>query len=1006
YLDQFGYDDDSAVGASHWSIGGNSGWGLRIRPLYYPALVRASQFSLRLPDSLGSYGYRLRIVDGNGPLGTPGTTLYQSPVLTASSGWNTDSLADRQIILRSGDCYLFYLQVGDWPSCAELNYDLSRDTLASFWQLRDGSYSQDNDTSRGDWMIRCLLDYNPPSSLAYDAHAVYVSAPEDELSLRPFGVSYVPSVRIENLGDSTLTDLPVICSIPGTGFSSRRTIDTLDSGAGLLVDFDPWAPLTSGTYEIRVWVDHALDQDRGNDTVSKSVQVLHPRYTGGPEILDRYAWIDSDTTGGPTYEWIDSTGAYILISADADLYISQALPFYFVYRDTFYDRIWVGNNGWLSFDPATSVASENDTIPNPAAPNNALYPFWDHLRAGAGPLSRVWYRTLGYAPGRKFVVTWDNMRFADVPGDTDLISFQVILDEESHNITFQYRDVTGSSSNHSFGRSATVGIENRDGTIGLQYLCGDSLGRGFWPANKLTSGRAITFFQVRRDMACREILEPHRYGLPGPVTPRVRVKNYGNIMDAFYVHVRFDSLLGGTDWHDSVLVNFLPMQTETTLTFGTWDARFGNWRMVCSTALAGDANPANDAIRQDVSIQSWLERASIPQGDYRKRVKYGAITYLDPYVYVLKGSNTNEFWRYDPRADSWDTLPSLPAGEGNRKAKDGCCLTADPSTRLIFATKGGNRLEFYAYNPATQTWMVRESIPWGTNGRGARNGTCMDYGFDKIFFLKGASTNEFYIYSVSGDRWVTGRGPIVEGSKISVRRGTSLAVFDTLVYCPNPHNRYGFLCYNIWDSTWRTRPTVPGGYRNRKVRAGSGSAIVGNTLYLTKGGNTNELWAYDLLGDTAWTPKADIPLGTYGKRIKTGGCMAKSDNYLFVLKGGNTTEFWIYAPAVDTVRMPDRQRLPDAQQLAMSFACRAATDPVTGPVTLQLALPKSLAARIKVFDITGGFVATIAQGVLPAGRHEFTWKRCDDYARPVANGIYILRFESDEFRSSQKLVLE
>ncbi|NIT55849.1 MAG: hypothetical protein GWN00_06315, partial [Aliifodinibius sp.] len=50
------------------------------------------------------------------------------------------------------------------------------------------------------------------------------------------------------------------------------------------------------------------------------------------------------------------------------------------------------------------------------------------------------------------------------------ITFQVILYETWNSIKCQYQDVFLDDPFLDFGASATVGIENADGTIGLEYL--------------------------------------------------------------------------------------------------------------------------------------------------------------------------------------------------------------------------------------------------------------------------------------------------------------------------------------------------------------------------------------------------------------------------------------------------------------------------------------------------------------------------------------------------------
>ncbi|MEA1932874.1 MAG: DUF6531 domain-containing protein, partial [Thermodesulfobacteriota bacterium] len=82
----------------------------------------------------------------------------------------------------------------------------------------------------------------------------------------------------------------------------------------------------------------------------------------------------------------------------------------------------------------------------------------------------VYYKTIGSEPNRKFVVEWYD---SIVSNNSDSnITFEVILEEQTNDIIFQYMDMsTEWLHNPAYykGKSATIGIENSDGSIGTQY---------------------------------------------------------------------------------------------------------------------------------------------------------------------------------------------------------------------------------------------------------------------------------------------------------------------------------------------------------------------------------------------------------------------------------------------------------------------------------------------------------------------------------------------------------
>jgi hypothetical protein len=1019
YGDYVYFDNDTNAGLAHWLLGATSGWGLKVAPLTNRAKIVFSQFKLHVP---GVYAdrYRILIMDDDGPAGAPGTTIFQSPTRHANEGWNTDTLAPRDLIV-NGSFYLFYIQSGDWPFCPELYHDSGRTEEAEYWSLNAGNYYQDTDTTNGDWMIRCMLDYNVSGGADTNARVVYVSQPDDELTPRPAGIRFVPAARIENHGLAPLPPFPVRCTIysnnglPQPAYNSEQMLaDTLWPNGGVVVAFDSWTPNFYGNGLVRVRTVCAGDTHTVDDTASKSIFVYRPHYTGRDD--EQYMWIDSDTAPGPTYAWIDTNGCYNVIVNDVDI-VSPAyngIGFNFVYRGATYNQIYLCNNGWMSFVNDTAEKKVNDSIPKPQIPNNALYPFWDSLRAAALPWgSRVCCKTIGYAPNREFVAIWNDLRLTSAPGDTHGLTFEVILEEGTNLILFQYKDVEGGLGNHAQGKTATVGIENAAGQVGLQYLYGDAGVRGAWPNNMLTPGRAIMFYQYRRDVGVTAIVQPPSYINPGLTQPQVRIKNYGVLAEPFYVYVRALPLSGQPAWTDSLLVTDLPIQRETLLTFGSWNAGFGTYTLKCSTALPFDTYSSNDVLTKTINVQAWLQKLDIPRNITNRRVKAGALAFNDHFIYALKGANTREFLRYDITRDSWDTLPPMPAGPRNKRTKDGCCLAAGPDT--IYALKGGNTREFYGYDIASSTWTMLDSVPWAAAGasRAIRNGSSMVYTPGKVFLLRGNNTNDFLAYWQDSLKWKFQHsveslmGPL--HFKVNCKRGASITYDgDSTICLVVGSNTYTFMRYSMPRDSWMYHPShnIPYGPNRRRAKAGSCSAIVNDTVFMLKGGNTTEFYAYDLNVDSFWRGRSPIPLGPLGKKVKTGAAMTASKELVYVLKGGNGQEFWCYGPPYDTGTFAARAPVSAIQNRssspAIAFACWAEPNPATEAPFINLALPNAADVRLSIYDITGQLLARLYEGKLAAGQHRFSWPQ----GHAISSGVYILKLESDSYCATRKLVIQ
>jgi hypothetical protein len=146
-----------------------------------------------------------------------------------------------------------------------------------------------------------------------------------------------------------------------------------------------------------------------------------------------------------------------------------------------YSQFYVSANGLVMFTDPTGFYSTETTIPTAAMPNNYIAPFWDNLSIIDG--GNILYRTVGAAPNRKCIIQFKKMAFDPVP--TALGTFSVILYENSNNIQMQYRLIVDPYSPNAHGASATIGLENSDGSNGVTYA--------YHSGSAVTSERAISF---------------------------------------------------------------------------------------------------------------------------------------------------------------------------------------------------------------------------------------------------------------------------------------------------------------------------------------------------------------------------------------------------------------------------------------------------------------------------------------------------------------------------------
>ena len=188
---------------------------------------------------------------------------------------------------------------------------------------------------------------------------------------------------------------------------------------------------------------------KGDDSFSGASRFLDE---GGPDAFG-YQWSDSNEPGGPTYAFTDisTTGTPVTLGDDAS--VSVPLPFTFPFYGVDQTAVRIVSNGFLAFG-GTSNAFSNAAIPTAAIPNNVIAPYWDDLNPTNG--GTIVHQTMGDGT---FIVQYTNVpRFTASSGT---VSFQVIL-SPSGAIKYQYQAIP------TVNDSKTIGLENADGTDGLQ----------------------------------------------------------------------------------------------------------------------------------------------------------------------------------------------------------------------------------------------------------------------------------------------------------------------------------------------------------------------------------------------------------------------------------------------------------------------------------------------------------------------------------------------------------
>ena len=194
---------------------------------------------------------------------------------------------------------------------------------------------------------------------------------------------------------------------------------------------------------------------------------------------------------------ISDTGTQLSI-ADEGGVAGIPVGFSFEFFGTIFTSVTITANGYLGFSPV--ISHNNVSIPVPDPPNAFIAPFWDDLNPQLNQNSGIFYQTLGTTPNRQFIAEWKDVPLKSDPDSR--LSFEVVLFEGSNEIQIHYLSmIDGSGLTTSplvTGKSATIGIENSDGSKGNEVA--------FNKAGAVTSGSAFSFtlggnaFETGRDL--------------------------------------------------------------------------------------------------------------------------------------------------------------------------------------------------------------------------------------------------------------------------------------------------------------------------------------------------------------------------------------------------------------------------------------------------------------------------------------------------------------------------
>ncbi len=291
----------------------------------------------------------------------------------------------------------------------------------------------------------------------------------------------------------------------------------------------------------------------------------NPDFGGGGEFSGGYYFANSlnaDAPSKPTYNWVAEQPNELVASAVKGIGLSNgywdAIPisFSFPFFGSRYSKCTITTEGWITFE-TEPLLYLNTPIPSANGPQNFIALCWDDMGYKDGITHIFWGGN-----AERFVITYFKL-FASSSEADQYLTGQIIL-YPNGKIVLNFNDSESSSKRNTFEDDCSVGIENADGTLGIQYRFRGSGGPLFG------SPLAVAFGQDNNSLVVRDLMKEEmlpdlfgvttddtqrkyvlHYNLHEPCSMELEILNTSGIVVEHFENRMMDKGIYQTEWHAS-----------------------------------------------------------------------------------------------------------------------------------------------------------------------------------------------------------------------------------------------------------------------------------------------------------------------------------------------------------------------------------------------------------------------------------------------------------------------
>lgn len=775
---------------------------------------------------------------------------------------------------------------------------------------------------------------------------------------------------------------------------------------------------------------------------------------GGPNGYG-YAWIDSDTTSGPTYNWIEistigtriqdtqwhSPGPNTLDDGTAGPF---PIGFSFPYNHSVFDSIYIGTNGLISFSDGDLTYDgyfySHAHIPQMIF-SNPLAAFWNDLSLdpnvgyGGGDIY-YWTNSLD-----TFIVEYKNVKPYSDSVTSDNVTFQIILTKSDSCITFQYQSVVTLSTWFRnklvyLDSSAVIGIQDQTKQAGLQYFNGDETGPWFTCYDNLPhSDLAIKFektLQIDHNLlVSKSPLDEYFYGntycasclfyyikeVGEPFDDNtVKVFNIGNRPESnFSVFCLISVLdsLGNPHTIDftSVLVPTLLLSddsTEVVFSNGWQPEARGFYLVTYGVAFSTDQFPSDDTTKGLLLAErtkfrsNWAQTVPlcdgrIESGEWDEAIRYDVSKFAAPTnIAGMRAPYFDSLACFAYIKNNYDYLYfafDVPKDTHDTQS-DVAALYLDDNGDGWFEADSSEG-NFYVYNR-------------------------IDAESDTLYFMAHVSTQSCYtsrIYIEHGIpdwEFAISKNNGRQQFEIAIPRGTdpkwelNFIPGDTLraalAYIDMADSLYlwGYWYYGNYVAYWPAMSIFSWNpCKMGKIYLSQMGYYIRGNVRDNNGQPMKDSLVY-LAGPETRTDTTD----RYGNFLFA--CLPEGSYYVYRDWPCHYYDIYLdhnisginFVGCTDVADISENEGIPKEYALFQNYP-----NPFNPQTSIQYDLPKETEVKLTIYNILGQKVKTLVDERQKAGHKQILWDGRNDKGKEVSSGIYFYLLKTPEFKNTKKMML-